>query len=127
MPENVITDINKRWEEGIDHHPKSIELFKSIAEIDFEFCNDYFCWKSGGDGDNGETFMYELDIHFERIDAALAVEAARWEFVECNFCRGHGKVNEIVDHELNGDSVWHLCECSSCEGTGTLRKLKEGL
>jgi hypothetical protein len=27
--------------------------------------HDYFGWKCGGDGDNGETLMYELDILFE--------------------------------------------------------------
>ena len=27
-----------------------------------------FCFKSGGDGDNGEHLMYLLDIHFEQID-----------------------------------------------------------
>jgi hypothetical protein len=62
-------DINKRWEQGIDHHPKSLELFKALAEIDLTAGNDYFCWKSGGDGDNGEMLMYEMDIYFECQDA----------------------------------------------------------
>lgn len=66
--DGVEYDINKRWEEGIEHHPKSIELYKKIANIDFVFCGDYFCWKSGGDGDNGEALMYLLDIHFEEED-----------------------------------------------------------
>jgi hypothetical protein len=65
----VVLDITKRWEEGIDHHPESERLFKELAAIDFEHCNDYFYWKSGGDGDNGETLMYQLDIIFERRDA----------------------------------------------------------
>jgi hypothetical protein len=63
-------DINKRWEEGTPHHPESEKLFDSIANIDYALCNDYFDWSSGGDGDNGETFMYQLDIHFERLDQA---------------------------------------------------------
>ncbi len=54
-----------RWENGIDHHPKSIEIMKFISEIDFKVYGDYFCWKFGGDGDNGETLMYELDAFFE--------------------------------------------------------------
>lgn len=62
-------DINKRWEEGIPHHPESERLFKRLAEIDWHHCSDYFCWKSGGDGDNGETLMYELDILFDERDA----------------------------------------------------------
>ena len=66
---SVERDINKRWEQGIDHHPKSEELMKALAKIDFEMCDDYFCWKMGGDGDNGETLMYEMDIYFECLDA----------------------------------------------------------
>lgn len=60
--------ITERWEKGIPHDPRSIELYKSIAKIDFEECDDSFCFKSGGDGDNGETLMYLLDVHFERKD-----------------------------------------------------------
>lgn len=59
-------DPNFRWENGISHHPDSIKLFKELSELDFKYCNDYFCWKSGGDGDNGETLMYLLDMLFER-------------------------------------------------------------
>lgn len=61
-------DINKRWEEGKPHHPKSIALFKKIQEVDFIWNNDHFCWKYGGDGDNGESLMYVLDIIFEERD-----------------------------------------------------------
>ncbi len=71
MTEGVEYDINKRWEKGTPHHPNSVKLFKRIAQIDFELCSDYFCWKSGGDGDNGETLMYEMDIYFEEQDALL--------------------------------------------------------
>lgn len=58
-----------RWPEGIDHHPKSEEIVNALSEIDFEFFNDYFCWKLGGDGDNGESLMYQLDIWFDLQDA----------------------------------------------------------
>ena len=61
-------NLNKRWEEGTPHHPESIRLMKRLMEIDFELCDDYFCWKKGGDGDNGEALMYELDIYFEEED-----------------------------------------------------------
>ena len=64
----IESDINVRWEKGTDHHPKSLELMKGLETIDFELCNDYFEWKVGGDGDNGETFMYEMDIYFELQD-----------------------------------------------------------
>ena len=62
-------DINKRWEEGIDHHPSSVALYKAIAKIDFDSGGDYFQWSSGGDGDNGEHLMYEMDIYFECLYA----------------------------------------------------------
>lgn len=61
----IETDIGKRWEQGIPHHPKSIELFKKLSDIDFKYGGDFFRWKSGGDGDNGEHLMYEMDIMFE--------------------------------------------------------------
>jgi hypothetical protein len=64
-------DINVRWEKDTPHHPESVKLFKRMAEIDWDFCGDYFCWKQGGDGDNGETLMYELDILFEERDVML--------------------------------------------------------
>lgn len=46
-----------------DHNPKSIELYNFISELDFEN-GDYFCFKSGGDGDNGEFLMDLLDCYF---------------------------------------------------------------
>lgn len=61
-------DPGERWETGADHHPKSVKLFKFIEEMDFKFNSDYFCWKSGGDGDNGETLMYLMDMYFEKQD-----------------------------------------------------------
>ena len=66
--EGVEYDINKRWEEGWPHHPKSVALYKKIEDLDWEFQDDCFCWKSGGDGDNGENLMYLLDIIFDEED-----------------------------------------------------------
>lgn len=60
--------VKDRWGEGIPHHPKSIELMSFLAEHDFQDCDDYFCWKIGGDGDNGEILMYEMDAYFEQKD-----------------------------------------------------------
>lgn len=48
----VEKDINKRWEDGIEHHPKSVELYNIISYIDFRYCGDSLCWKRGGDGGN---------------------------------------------------------------------------
>ena len=64
---NNLTNI-KRWEEGIDHHPKSIELMKFLKEHDFHDNDDSFEWKVGGDGDNGENLMFEMDVYFEQKD-----------------------------------------------------------
>ncbi len=61
-------NITKRWEDGTDHHPKSVELYNAIATLDFEHGSDSFCFKSGGDGDNGEHLMYLMDIFFEEMD-----------------------------------------------------------
>lgn len=58
-------NITERWEQGIPHNPKSIKLYKFIANEDYENCGDSFCFKSGGDGDNGEHLMYLMDLYFE--------------------------------------------------------------
>jgi hypothetical protein len=57
-----------RWEDGIDHHPMSERLMRFLMTHDFEDYDDYFCWKVGGDGDNGESLMYEMDAFFEMLD-----------------------------------------------------------
>ena len=56
-----------RWGEGIDHHPMSERLMKFLCDHDFVDYDDYFCWKKGGDGDNGETLMYQMDAFFELL------------------------------------------------------------
>lgn len=57
-----------RWGEGIEHHPKSLQLMKFMTEHDFHDFGDYFGWKMGGDGDNGESVMYQMDAFFELLD-----------------------------------------------------------
>jgi methyl coenzyme M reductase subunit C-like uncharacterized protein (methanogenesis marker protein 7) len=57
-----------RWSEGIEHHPMSEKLVRDLSEIDWMFFNDYFHFKIGGDGDNGESLMYMLDILFDLYD-----------------------------------------------------------
>lgn len=64
----VLHDPNKRWENGVAHHPKSKRLMAFMKDYDFDNYDDYFCWKTGGDGDNGETLMYQLDAFFEMLD-----------------------------------------------------------
>lgn len=50
-----------RWSEGKEHHPMSVRLVQFLADHDFHDYNDYFCWKFGGDGDNGETLAFQMD------------------------------------------------------------------
>jgi hypothetical protein len=69
----IETNITKRWENGINHHPKSIELMEALMKIDYDLCDDFFCWKMGGAGDNGEFLMYELDIYFESKDKNIDI------------------------------------------------------
>ena len=66
-----IIPVNKRWEEGIDHHPKSEEIYNFISEYDFKFCGNSFYFRSGGDGDNGESLMYLLDEYFAYLETRL--------------------------------------------------------
>jgi len=65
---NIETNITKRWEEGKEHHLEAEKLAHEIGEIDWMFCSDSFCFKFGGDGDNGENLVYLLDILFELRD-----------------------------------------------------------
>lgn len=60
--------IIRRWQSGRPHHPETQSLFASLRAIDEEWGGNFFNWKSGGDGDNGEHLMYEMDIHFESMD-----------------------------------------------------------
>jgi hypothetical protein len=68
---NTIIALEKgkdRWGDGIDHHPKSIELMEFLKEVDWVAYGGYFDWRTGGDGDNGETLMYQMDAFFESKD-----------------------------------------------------------
>ncbi len=49
---------------GKDHDPRSKEIYDFISEADFQN-GDVFCFKSGGDGDNGEMLMDLLDAYFK--------------------------------------------------------------
>jgi hypothetical protein len=63
-----LTDTNARWENGTDHHAMSQRIMNFLQDIDYNDCDDSFCWKCGGDGDNGEELMYQLDAFFELMD-----------------------------------------------------------
>jgi hypothetical protein len=67
--QNLSLTNKNRWEDGIPHHPMSRRLMEFLAEHDFNDYEDHFCWKLGGDGDNGETLMFQMDAFFELLDA----------------------------------------------------------
>lgn len=58
--------VRDRWSEGIDHNPQAEKLALLIGEFDYHHFGDHFCWKFGGDGDNGETLTYILDEIYDR-------------------------------------------------------------
>lgn len=57
-----------RWEDGIEHHAMSVRLMEFLSSHDFNDYGDCFYFKMGGDGDNGETLMFEMDAFFELMD-----------------------------------------------------------
>lgn len=57
-----------RWEEGRDHHPMSRRVMEFLYDYDWKEGGDTFDWSMGGDGDNGETLMYQMDVFFELLD-----------------------------------------------------------
>ena len=70
----IETNINKRWEEGTEHHPESVKTIKALSELDFYLGDERLCVKTGGDGDNGEHMMYLLDIYFEAKDKGIDLD-----------------------------------------------------
>ena len=83
-------NIETRWENGIEHHPKSEKLMERITKIDWLFNNDRFCWKKGGDGDNGEDLMFLLEGNSSAIDAPyLAIPAGRLQEITRRRRTGH--------------------------------------
>ena len=49
------------------HNEKSKEIYDFISETDFAN-GDAFCFKKGGDGDNGELLMDLLDAYFKKAN-----------------------------------------------------------
>lgn len=63
-----LLDGNKRWEEGKEHHQLAKRIGKFLSEHDFADYGDSMGWSFGGDGDNGETLLYQLDAFFEYLE-----------------------------------------------------------
>lgn len=56
-----------RWGEGLPHHPMSERLMAFLKAHDREDYGLVFDWRTGGDGDDGETLMYQMDAFFEML------------------------------------------------------------
>lgn len=59
---------------SVEHNSKSKEIYDFISEVDF-VNGDAFCFKCGGDGDNGEMLMSLLDEYFKQKECKLAKES----------------------------------------------------
>ena len=58
-----------RWDQGIEHDPRSEALYGFLAEYDWKFGDDSMGLRAGGDGDNGEALMYLLDEYYAALDS----------------------------------------------------------
>lgn len=62
-------DFGKWWELGLEHDQEAEELARLIGAIDYVYGGDAFCFKFGGDGDNGEWLIYLIEAAFMLMDA----------------------------------------------------------
>ena len=61
---NNMCEVDRRWNEGVAHDPRSEELAHSISKIDWEN-GGVLDLRFGGHAER-ETLLYLLDIHFTR-------------------------------------------------------------
>lgn len=73
LVQGIETDINVRWETGMEHHPEADKIVRALAELDCKIGGDSLDISLGGDGDNGETMMYLLSIYFEARDKGVVL------------------------------------------------------
>lgn len=64
----VTIPLNQRWEEGVEHDPRSKELYDFMDTYDWKFNGGSLDLTSGGDGDIGESLMYLMDEYFAAKD-----------------------------------------------------------
>ena len=88
-----------RWGTGMDHHPMSERLMAFLEEHDIRDYSDTFCWKTGGDGDNGEDLMYEMDAFFELLDIQVADSSPEKDYADCP----EGTYEEYCVHDREDD------------------------
>jgi len=83
----VETDITKWWGKGIEHNPQSKELVRAVARLDITYGGNFFCFKIGGDGDNGEHLMYLLDIYYDQKEEEQKKRQAEFYEKQKEKCR----------------------------------------
>lgn len=104
-----LTDID-RWGEGREHHAESVRMMEFLAAHDDADYGGYFGWKIGGDGDNGETCMFQMDTYFEMKE----IGTLRIEPIE----------SELTWHLLNstitGGKIVECMAAASDDGIGVI-------
>lgn len=68
-PIQATISTEERWEQGIDHDPRSEDLFNFMRKYDDIFNRSGLDLKCGGDGDIGEELMYLMDEYFAARDS----------------------------------------------------------
>jgi len=58
----------------------------------------------------------------EKTTIAPTEKAIEVEKVKCPTCDGSGETMEIVDHDIDYNSVWESRQCWRCNGTGKVIK-----
>jgi hypothetical protein len=117
-----------RWGEGIDHHPMSVRLMEFLEKHDLKDYNDYFGWQCGGDGDNGETLMYQMDAFFELMEKTEKESKTNKKLREAlkTTLEILEDVNEINPSNYDHDEVCAM-NASTVEAVLFLRKTLEGI
>lgn len=97
------------------HLKESQELFNFISELDFNEANDFFGWKSGGDGDNGEVLLNELDAYFASSDR----KPKYVDMLEpCPFCGARASIRLLsIGNNNHHMSYSYSIKCTDCGAT----------
>ncbi len=92
-----------RWLVGTPHHKMSTKLMDFLKEHDCNEYHDHFDWKLGGDGDNGEILMYQMDAFFESLD-----------YLNSEKRRSRGKPPENPDYQKEREHIKN-CDLEAAE------------
>lgn len=83
-----------------DHSPLSWKLYRFISDMDYEN-GDTFCFKAGGDGDNGELLLAYLDEWFKKTNTECVVYCIDCEHsVACPLANSNKFVCELLDNAV---------------------------